>query len=146
MNNLRNLILLTQSNVWPSAIGRQEWPIRLSLAISIEDLLLEAARRPGSVAVVEFSGKPPTLQFGQLAELTNTPYDLGLLAVGNFMIARWRELLISVGFDEVFGSTTEVGRLGELAHRHFDAVGASSDSLEHRIQLDLPWKPVMSSP
>ena len=143
MNSRGNLILLTRSNAWPSAIRRRRWPLRVSWALNIGDLMDEAARQPGSAAVIEFGADESVQQFEELAQLVNTPYHLALLAVGDHSIFRWRRLLITIGFVDVFWSTTQVGRLGELARRHFRRAAASPETLEQRIYSDLPWKAVL---
>ncbi len=142
MNSRGNLILLTCSNAWTSAIRRQQWPLRVSWAINIDDMLIEAARRPGSTAVIEMSGDFSTRKFEALALLSNNPYDLALLAVGDYSLYRWQRLLISLGFADFFWSTTQVVRLGEVALRHGRRASAIPESLEQKIVSDLPWKPV----
>jgi hypothetical protein len=146
MNSHGNLILLIRSNAWAAAVRRQKWPLRIRWAISLDDLLTEASRQPGSTAVIEFTGNPSVRQFEELAQVTNTPYHLNWLAVGDHSLERWRRILISLGFSDVFWSTTQASRLGELAHRHGLNSVAPTESLEQRIRAELPWKPVSARP
>lgn len=142
MNSRGNLILLIRSDAWTTAIRRQSWPLRIGWAVSIDDALSEAAQAPGSIAVIEFSGRESAGQFEELAILTNNPYHLGILAVGDHSLPPWRRLLISLGFTDAFWSTTQVDRLGQLACRHAGNTIAAPESLEQRIDAELPWKPV----
>ena len=140
--NVPTLILICAEPRWGSAIERHPTPVRLRWAIDKADLLAEAATWPGSAAIIGISDKFTVGDIVELAQLVNTPYHLALFAVGDRSIRRWQRLLIAVGFDAVFGSTTQVGRLIQLATRHsIAAAGRITQSLEQKIEADLPWKP-----
>ncbi len=145
MIELRNLILLTQTNAWSNAIRRQNWPFRTTWALDIDDLIAEAALRPGSMAIVEIPDSKIAKFCREFAKLNNSPYDLGLLAVGSHQLHGWEFAIRAVGFSDIFWSTSQVKRIEDLAVRHFQNNPLANRTLEERFRIDLPWKPVTTT-
>ena len=145
MNELQNLILLNTPDTWSSAIKRQGWPVRLTWAIDIADLHSEALNRPGSFGIVGLGAENLPREIASFSGLLNNPFELTLVAVGSGEIVGLKGELRTVGFADVFGSTTEIAQLGQMIEQHFRHRSGQDLPLEERIQRDLPWKPLRTS-
>lgn len=142
MNKTGNLIVLSRTRAWESAIRKQDWHFNVTWALDFDDIELEAAAHPGSAAVIEFSTEVASSLISQLVDLANSPYHLRLLVVGDHEAFQWRRQLLATGVAGFFWTPTQVRLIGKLAERHFTTMTGQLQTLEERVWADLPWKPL----
>ena len=136
------LILWTSSDSWASLFRRKQLPYKVTFALDFGDLLNEARRVPGSLAIVELNSESVEEHCKRFAKLCNNPYDLAFLAVGDCQLLRCKTAIRAVGFRELFWTTSQVNKIEEWVRQYFQTIPADTFTLEERLELGLPWKPV----
>ena len=138
----RNLLILSSSSRWHSAVIRSGMQWRISAALDVDDLLAEAFTLESAVGLIELHPENVSAVCNVLGS-TQVPPSLLLVAAGDFTLTPWLPLVRGCGFSAVIQSLNQIGRLETIGNRHFEAAGTCSRrTLEEIIESRLPWRPV----